>query len=43
VPLAQEIVLIEGAVRLLIVVRDAESGRTGTLSVPLIDLKGDPR
>jgi hypothetical protein len=35
VPLVQEIRLMEGATRLLIVVRDAESGRTGTLSVPL--------
>ena len=28
----------EGATRLLIVVRDSESGKTGTLSVPLLDI-----
>jgi len=36
VPLTQEMRLVETAARLLIVLRDAESGRTGTLSVPLI-------
>ena len=39
-PLRQEIGLMENAVRLLIVVRDAESGRTGSLSVPLDEMAG---
>jgi VWFA-related protein len=36
-PLVQDVGLMEDAVRLLIVVRDTASGRTGTLSVPLIE------
>ena len=38
-PITREIGLAEGAARLLIVVRDVESGRTGTLSVPLLEIR----
>jgi VWFA-related protein len=35
VPLTQDLRWMEGAVRLFIAVRDVESGRTGTLTIPL--------
>ena len=38
IPFVHDIRLMEGAARLLIVVRDTGSGRTGSLSVPLIDI-----
>jgi len=38
IPLTQEFAIMENAARLLIVVRDTESGRTGTLSVPLLEI-----
>jgi VWFA-related protein len=38
VPVVQDVRLMEGATRLLIVVRDAESGRTGSLSVPIAEV-----
>jgi hypothetical protein len=39
VALQKEIALVEGATRLLVVLRDSDSGRIGSLSIPLAQLR----